>query len=371
MYECLLCDFKSERSTDLKRHNQTKKHIVNEFNNIKQSNEENKIIVPGELAFSYQNANKNTPNHKQDLKNAKNANFLLTDEDSLYAFSSTTKDIDNKNVKNIFKCKCGKEFSHKSSLSRHKMTCKETPPIKNDYITKLEFQIEEMKNKIEKMEQQNNSNSNNTGNTHITDSKICSDNVVNNKVVNNKTINVFAYLNSHYNEAQPIKMLESKDITRILTSKELGKHLLEDVVVFQQSKYALNEFLGEFILKEFKKSDPKKQQFWITDVTRLKFVVRQALNQKEAIWHPDKKGICLTKYIITPILDEIYSMMVEYKELCKVRAKNTETSDQYEKIHEQSTNAISIIYEINQKILHKKILAYVAPYFQLELNDQE
>lgn len=370
MYECLLCNFSSDRSTDFNRHKQTKKHIINEFNNIKKINEDNKIILPNELAFCYQNANNNTPNQKQHLKNDKNANLLLTNDATLYAFLPTTKEIDNIKVKNNYKCKCGKNFSHKSSLSRHKTMCNEELPKKDEYITKLEVQIEEMKSKIEKMEQQNNSNnSHNSSNTHIADSKIYSDNTLNTKIVNNKTINVFAYLNSHYNEAQPIKMLESKDITRILTSKELGKHLLEDVVVFQHGKYALNEFLGEFILKEFKKSDPTKQQFWITDVTRLKFVVRQALNQNESIWHPDKKGVCLTKYIITPILDEIYSMMIEYKELCKERTKNAQTPEQYEKIHEQSTSAIDIIYEINQKILHKKILTYIAPYFQLELTD--
>lgn len=69
-------------------------------------------------------------------------------------------------------------------------------------------------------------------------------------------------------------------------------------------------------------------------------------------------------------MDEIYSMMVDYKTLCKKRIQNVETTDQYEKIHNQSINSVSIIYDINQKILHRKILAYIAPYFQLELTDK-
>jgi hypothetical protein len=369
MYECVLCNFSSDRSTDLNRHKQTKKHIINEFNELKKVNDANKIIIADELSFCYQNDNKNTLNSKQGLLNDKNDKSCDESKTQNNAILLTTKENDNKKR---HKCICGKVFSHMSGLSRHRKVCDGIECEKDKYIIKLETQLEEMKNRIEKIEQSNNSttsNNNSHNSTNITDSKIYSDNTVNNKIIN-KTINVFTYLNTYYNDAKPIKMLESDDITRILTNVELGKHLLEDVIVFQQSKYALNEFLGEFILKEFKKSDPKTQQFWITDITRLKFVVRQALNQNDAVWHPDKKGVCLTKHIITPILNEIFVMMTDYKELCDERMKEA-TPAQYEKIHNQSKNAVSVIYDINQKILHGRILTYIAPYFQLELNDQD
>lgn len=372
MYECELCDFSSDRSTDLSRHKKTKKHTINEYKNTKNINDDNKIIITDKILNCYQNGNKNTPNSKHSLKNGKNGNICDDIKDNQNAILSTTNVNEHKPKKKQNKCNCGKIFNHLSGLSRHKKSCNGKTTEKDDYISKLENKLMEMQNRIEKIEQTNTAISNNSNNSNIiiSNDKICRDNTVNN-IIHNKTINLFTYLNAHCNEVQPIKMLESDDITRILTSKELGKHLLEDVIVFQYSKYALNEFLGEFILKEFKKSDPKKQQFWITDVTRLKFVVRQALNQNEAIWHPDKKGICLTKYIITPILDEIFSMMSDYKNLCNERMKNSQTSEQREKIHEQSTNALKVIYEINQKELHKDILKYIAPYFQLELTELE
>jgi hypothetical protein len=162
-------------------------------------------------------------------------------------------------------------------------------------------------------------------------------------------------------------MLESDDVTRLLTYAELGKHSLEYVIAFQQEKYLLDEFLGEFILKEFKKSDAKKQQIWISDIPRLKFIVRGALNQDESVWHPDKKGIVLTKNIITPMLNDIFILMENYVAVCKTNIKNAEFDYQRENIHKQSENALSVIYEINQKILHRKILLYIAPYFQLEI----
>jgi hypothetical protein len=37
-----------------------------------------------------------------------------------------------------------------------------------------------------------------------------------------------------------------------------------------------------------------------------------------------------------------------------------------EKIQNNGMIAVNIIYEINEKELHKKILKYIAPHFQLE-----
>jgi hypothetical protein len=94
--------------------------------------------------------------------------------------------------------------------------------------------------------------------------------------------------------------------------------------------------------------------------------VRQAINQNEAVWQPDKKGVCLTRHIITPLLEEIKVEMQDYTVICKSRMKKALHS-QWEIINQQSTHAIEIIYEINQKILHQRVLHYIAPYFQLEL----
>jgi hypothetical protein len=162
-------------------------------------------------------------------------------------------------------------------------------------------------------------------------------------------------------------MLDSIDITKLLTyDDESTGYSLEDMIVFQQEKKLLSHFLGEFILKEFKKTNPKNQQFWVSDIPRLKFIVRQAINQNETIWQPDKKGICLTRYIITPMLEEIKSLLQDYTKICELRLKKCNMI-QCEQINQQSTNAVSVIYEINQKILHEKVLKYIAPYFQLEL----
>lgn len=92
------------------------------------------------------------------------------------------------------------------------------------------------------------------------------------------------------------------------------------------------------------------------------------MNKDQSVWHPDKKGIILTKNIITPMMDDIHILMTNYIELCRTNMKSAEFGYKREEIHEQSESAIRVIYDINQKILHHKILLYIAPYFHLKLN---
>jgi hypothetical protein len=371
----------------MKQHEKTKKHVKNSYlYSLKYPNDV--IIVAHDsneilAVVSNNNINANT---KDNFDNK------MVAQETGNAQKENTHNIEicqndgKKPTKKVYhSCKCGKQFSHSSSLSRHKQSCKctqETQVVSKDHfiekITSLEKELLEMKKLLSQSHQleQNNlnqnkngtiGNNNSIGNT-ISDNNIITDNstkmITNN---NNKTVNVITYLNNNYNEAQPLKMLESDDVTRLLTYAELGKHSLEYVIAFQQEKYLLDEFLGEFILKEFKKSDAKKQQIWISDIPRLKFIVRGALNQDESVWHPDKKGIVLTKNIITPMLNDIFILMENYVAVCKTNIKNAEFDYQRENIHKQSENALSVIYEINQKILHRKILLYIAPYFQLEI----
>jgi hypothetical protein len=96
---------------------------------------------------------------------------------------------------------------------------------------------------------------------------------------------------------------------------------------------------------------------------KLTFIVRQILN-KENVWLKDMNGVCITKHIIDPILKEIKKMLQKYIKLCE-----NHDGKSFEKIEKEQTNgmrAIEIIKEINEKELHKQILKYIAPHFQLE-----
>jgi len=370
MFECKICNFCTLRSYDLKRHKLSKRHVRIEHKFLNNNTNTNINLSVNDDSFydSLNNIKTVVKDSDKEINKDGNKDALLE--------TSMTNDHEMKPKKKVHVCECGKQFNNSGNLCRHRKICNKIPKEETlffkDKISKLETELEAIKKQLAQSNNQQSINSNNK--LHMTNTKICSDNTINNNnnnitnnnIINNK-ISVIAYLDAYHVDTPAIKLLEPDDITRILKNCELGKHLLEDVIVYQQSKYMLHEFIGEFILKEFKKNDPTKQHFWLVDLSRLKFAVRLALTKTNIIWQPDPKGIYLTKYIITPILDEIFSMMIDYKEICDKRAKTAETISQCDNIYKQSVNSVEIIRDINQKILHKKILKYIAPYFQLEI----
>jgi hypothetical protein len=203
----------------------------------------------------------------------------------------------------------------------------------------------------------NNSSNNNMIAKTITNIK--GDNIEN----NNKTI-VFNYVNQEYQHTPPIKTLEIKDIVRLLTMPNT-KHTTVDFIIYYYKKYALHTFLGEIIRKEYKKEDPEEQQFWVSSVMRLTFIVRQILN-KENVWLKDMDGVCITRHIIDPMLKEIKKLLQKsidsLKDSNNMRNKSLE---EYEKAHDDGIIAVEIIQKINENELHGPILKYIAPYFQL------
>jgi hypothetical protein len=74
----------------------------------------------------------------------------------------------------------------------------------------------------------------------------------------------------------------------------------------------LDKFIGDIIIKQYIKEDPKVQSVWNTDVSRLAYLVRELINNKKE-WSIDKGGNKVTEYIIKPILDFIKIEIEKYK----------------------------------------------------------
>lgn len=380
--ECLLCNFTTSRSHDMKRHNESKKHIERLHKQLPEfPDKQPKISI------------KLQKNLKNELKIANNANNfannanIITQNTQQKQFkliqNEVCIEIEKKPTKVTNKCNCGKQFSHSSSLSRHKKTCDETQLTiqENKYIEKidnLEKQLAKMQTFIEKIPTSiiafnkpetigNIINANHI----ITDNSVNIDNSIKTITDNSvKNVSVITYLNNNYTDAKPLKMLKSKDVTKMFSGEDIGNYSIEEIITFQQSKYMLDEFLGDVIIKKFTNTtNPKQQQIWISDVARLKFIVRGITNKDQSAWHPDKKGIILTDKIITPMLDDVRTLMTKHNKSCSVNIKNSDFEDQYDWLYKQSTHAVSVIYDINQKILHHKILLHIAPHFQLVMDD--
>jgi hypothetical protein len=343
MFECTSCNFSSVRSTDLKRHEQSKKHILN-IHNEKNDKCDDSIFSPVV------------------------ANAVKNEE---------------------FVCTCSKIFKHRQSLFKHKKTCTyitkngsindiledQSMDLSNNNqllvtalnkINELTNSINKQSNEMNNMKTQLEQLTNNTQITNNTNSNNTNSNNTTNNY-NNKTINVFAYVNSNYDKTKPLELLKQKDIAKLLILDDTysTKHSIEDVLIYEYDKYTLNKFIGDIIIKEYKKENPKDQKIWSSDTSRLTFIVRRVLDKNKKIWSKDKGGICINDFVVTPILEEVKVMINEYNNSCNMKIILPKSD--YDVLSNKINSSIQIIYDITTNKLHKSILSYVAPYFQLDM----
>jgi hypothetical protein len=139
-------------------------------------------------------------------------------------------------------------------------------------------------------------------------------------------------------------------------------------MLYYYDKHLFDQFIGDVIVSVYKKEDPDEQQIWASDVERLSFIIRRVLEENERLWMKDLKGVTITKYIVTPILNEVRLMIQEYNKKCVAEMNNSDKSlDDLEKISNYAYNCIKLIRDINDKVIHDDVLRYIIPKFQLQI----
>jgi hypothetical protein len=199
----------------------------------------------------------------------------------------------------------------------------------------------------------NNDNSiNNT--TNLTDNSI-------------KTIsNVMKYINQTYNLAEPLTMLPSAEAKKMLENTRTKKYSAEDFIVYYYDKHLFDQFIGDVILRVYKKVNPDEQQIWASDVERLSFIIRRALEEGGRLWMKDVQGVTITQYIINPILSEVKEMIKHHNTNCIAEMHSGYKSlDDLEKLSNAVYNCAKILRDIDDKVLQEDILRYIIPKFQL------
>lgn len=333
MYKCEPCDYSTCRERDYERHKTSKKHL----NNIQM------III--------------CEPRKENC------------------------DYDNK----AYTCKCDKIYTTRQHLWRHKQTCEYEINLQKStqYATKLanelslkNKEIEELKAQLQLKQDGKKPNKKsikniNNGNTIIgNNSNIHNNNTTNNTFEYNPTINVFTTVNNKYQKSQPLVKLDIGNITKMLTLKDekFEGHPVEEWIAYYYGKGLFGQFIGDIVVTEYKKLDPEFQQIWTCDVQRLSFIVRRAIDETEHTWTKDKKGICVTKYIIDPLLVEIKKMINMFKQTCREKTRIKGVSlDDLEKLNDYIQNCSKLDINIDLKEAHQMILKYIAPCFQLDV----
>lgn len=295
IYKCDLCRFSTLKKTDYSRHIETKKHCE-------------KV--------------------EEDMKtNPKNQPKI-----------SVESHLENSNI--LYPCSsCGFKFTRLCNLRRHEKICIESKlKDKNNKIIQIEeknendikliqIQLEEAYKQID-----------------IYKSLLHSS-------VGVSTSNTFNYISHNY--VNTPKLEGKKTHNTILDAKTMT---LIEVIKLNYDNETLAKFIGDYIIREYKK-EPQKQSMWVSDVSRLTYIIREYVN-RAIEWVYDKKGLKVKEIVIKPILDYINNEI-------KIFVNENSLAHEGSKFAQLSA-AGDIMTSLRSGTLATDITKYIASHFTLE-----
>lgn len=163
------------------------------------------------------------------------------------------------------------------------------------------------------------------------------DNIINNSV------STLGYVMKKYAGAPALEPLHDY---RIITTN--NDELMIDVI-YHTKKKMLHKYLGDIIIRIYKKENPSEQSSWSVDTSRLNYVV------KEITWIKDNKGIKMSNKIIKPLLNYIKELSKEY--INRDDPENITLADKM--------ICGEILIAIKNDVLLNEINKYIAPHFKL------
>ncbi|ARF08374.1 hypothetical protein Catovirus_1_424 [Catovirus CTV1] len=314
----------------------------------------------------------NWSKHKKSLKHIKNSNKVDKTTTSLSDPNPTLiRPLSEGVVFKKYICQhCGEVFSVKGNLSRHLKYCKQ-----NEYkLLQKEYEKYKKDNeadtKIKILEEKLKSCQN-----HIeilkTENKFQKQLIESAGGMIKKSMNTMSYLLLNYNDAPQLEALN--DYSAI---SENTQSLIENLIHYnKQGK--IDKFIGDFIIRQYKKDDPKFQSIWSSDIERLNYFIRELINNnpnqqeskveltnKSLNWLIDKKGIKVEKNIIEPLLNYIHDIGVKYLNE-KAKEIDTTSADDAVKIISKMQEIGEINCGIRNKTISNNINKYIAPHFFL------
>lgn len=323
--------------------------------------------------------------------NCKSCNYATNDKSNLLKHNKSKKHVEKEKElsnlslfcpkvvvnlsleENILKCPyCPNTYTNAPNLSRHKKHCSEKIELENKYtkiIEKKDDELEKNKNKYEQeillltekikyLEELTNKDAKLISNFQLENKNLRT--LLNNAgSVVKSSVSTMSYIVRNYNEAPALE--KPKDIAALHYDKTPTEFI--EKIIREYRNNNMIPYIGNFILKTYKKEDPKKQSLWNSDTARLTYIIREIFN-KNVDWRVDKKGIKTIEVIITPVLNYIADRLEEYCEKSEIGNRSQSTKTVVDKMMNLQ-NARSIIQLIEDKELEEDILRYMAPHLYL------
>ena len=330
IYKCNICNYTAKTKSNLNKHFKTKNHKLKELKEVLNNSSKSKIKID----------TSSTP--KRHLSN--------------------THENINKYKKN--QCVyCNSIFSRGNSLTRHLKTCsvKKKLDEENELKDQLKLKDKEMENyKLLKEKEINNYKQKEEHyKKEIEYYRKLLENAGN--ILLQKSISTINFVSNSYNTAPKIEILEGNKIKLL----ENNHNKLIELIMYNHNHKKLNKFIGNYIIKAYKKEDPEKQSLWNTDSSRLTFVIKELITNKLSKWKVDKKGVKTKKYLINPTLEYIKKML-ENENISLIKKMEDTDRNNLEEIIEKVRIIADINKNIKDGILSNEILKFISPHFYFD-----
>ena len=263
--------------------------------------------------------------------------------------------IDNRDIKKFICEYCDTSFSKAYNLTRHTKTCNQ----KDFKIRELKLTVQFLEKEVKMLKENNNNNNSVT-------------NINNNK---NIYISVMNFAQNNYSNAPQLLKFDNCDQIK----EEDPDRNLVGALTYNYNNDCLHKYLGNFVIKNYKKDDPSQQSVWASDASRLNYIVKELMANKESIWINDPKGQRVKKYIIDPLLkyvDDECSKYIDKEDKRrkiwqeKVRKRLIDIDDKELKKMVENNIIITAITKIREEIgnnnLTDAIGKYIAPHLSMD-----
>ncbi len=353
MYSCKICNYNTNDSSNYKRHMQSEKHNLSVKNKTRINNN----------IYVCQKCNK-----EYNYKNIYNKHIITCTANNLELDNQTTiiQTLPD-NTNNINNNNRIQELENKLALIENENK------LKDKIIHDL---INENKKKDDIIQNLNNIiTDNNSKLLEEKDTKIdiMHDEVEYLKSVCKKSSNLVSETMSTVNfiihnltSAPPID--KNMDYKKIIYQNKDKMDILDELVHHFRHK-SLPKYIGDIIVKCYKKEDPNEQSIWNSDIARKNYLLREIIN-KETEWITDKKGVKTTKIIIEPIIKIIENLIRNFlKDDRSMNKDGTINKEILEKRLNIGIELNEILLSIDHKTLHNEINGYIAQFFYFNKNE--
>ncbi|AYV81147.1 MAG: hypothetical protein Harvfovirus18_15 [Harvfovirus sp.] len=375
---CELCNYESTNRSNFEKHNYTDKHLLNEANaNIKPAVEiKNKQFMCSICSIYFSTAS-GLSRHKPTCSK-KNDKFVISEQMKEYVGNELLKEKYNaleENYTQLKKSLTKKEVELKKSLADKDVVIKELRTDIKKLAADKDVEIKKLAAdkdyEIKKLATEKN----------LEIKKLATDKDVEIKELYNRLlekpvsqttedikrytmssskdnafvkISAFSYIKKYYNECPPIKNFDEPNL--------LGE---DDTTIAENAIYALDKkqfhvFIGDVIIKIYKKEDHEIQPLWSSDVNRVVYIFRCKLGENTQ-WIQDSKGLNLSNHIIIPTLKYVNTAVdIHHKNLIKNMNPENDV---------KSLKSMELCAQLSHDIYHNvhssQILKYIAPSFKL------